>query len=63
MSAARFEDHVRLQPKNRHSCPAIHPGRKHRMTRKVAIITGSGSGIGAASAVQLAQRGWNIVVN
>lgn len=33
------------------------------MTRKVAIITGSGSGIGAASAVQLARRGWNIVIN
>jgi 3-oxoacyl-[acyl-carrier protein] reductase len=33
------------------------------MTRKVAIITGSGSGIGAASAVLLAQRGWNIVIN
>lgn len=33
------------------------------MTRKVAIITGSGSGIGAASAVLLAHRGWNLVIN
>jgi 3-oxoacyl-[acyl-carrier protein] reductase len=33
------------------------------MTRRVAIITGSGSGIGAASAVQLASKGWNVVVN
>jgi 3-oxoacyl-[acyl-carrier protein] reductase len=33
------------------------------MTRKVAIVTGSGSGIGAASAVLLARRGWNVVVN
>lgn len=33
------------------------------MPRKVAIITGSGSGIGAASAVLLARRGWNLVIN
>jgi 3-oxoacyl-[acyl-carrier protein] reductase len=33
------------------------------MTRKVAIITGSGSGIGAASAVALAKNGWNLVIN
>ena len=33
------------------------------MARKVAIISGSGSGIGAASAVLLARHGWNIVVN
>lgn len=33
------------------------------MSRRVAIITGSGSGIGAASAVLLARRGWNIVIN
>jgi len=31
--------------------------------RNVAIITGSASGIGAATAVLLAQRGWNVVVN
>jgi 3-oxoacyl-[acyl-carrier protein] reductase len=33
------------------------------MAANVAIITGSGSGIGAACAVQLARRGWNIVIN
>ncbi len=33
------------------------------MAKNVAFITGSGSGIGAASAVLLAQRGWNIVIN
>jgi 3-oxoacyl-[acyl-carrier protein] reductase len=33
------------------------------MTRKVAFITGSGSGIGAACAVLLARRGWNVVIN
>lgn len=33
------------------------------MAGNVAIITGSGSGIGAASAVLLAQHGWNIVIN
>ena len=30
---------------------------------KVAIVTGSATGVGAASAVQLAALGWNIVVN
>ena len=30
---------------------------------RVAIITGSASGIGAATAVELARRGWNVVVN
>lgn len=30
---------------------------------KVAIITGSASGIGAASAVELSKRGWNVVIN
>lgn len=33
------------------------------MARNVAIITGSGSGIGAASALLLARHGWDIVVN
>jgi 3-oxoacyl-[acyl-carrier protein] reductase len=31
--------------------------------RKVAIVTGSATGVGAAAALQLAERGWDIVVN
>lgn len=31
--------------------------------RKVAIVTGSGTGVGAATALMLAQRGYDIVVN
>jgi 3-oxoacyl-[acyl-carrier protein] reductase len=30
---------------------------------KVAIVTGSASGIGAATAVELSKRGWSVVVN
>ena len=30
---------------------------------KVAIVTGSSSGIGAATAIELSRRGWSIVVN
>ncbi len=33
------------------------------MERKVALVTGSATGIGAAPALQLAQRGWNVVIN
>ena len=33
------------------------------MTKKTAIVTGSASGIGAATAVDLARRGWNVVIN
>lgn len=33
------------------------------MSDKVAIVTGSSSGIGAATAVALSQRGWRVVVN
>lgn len=32
-------------------------------SRKVAIITGSGTGVGAATALSLARRGWDIVIN
>lgn len=31
--------------------------------RPVAIVTGSATGVGAATALMLAQRGWNVVVN
>lgn len=31
--------------------------------RKVAIITGSATGLGAAAAKQLAAKGWNVVIN
>ena len=31
--------------------------------RKVALITGSGTGVGAATALLLAQRGYNVLVN
>ncbi|WP_427913185.1 SDR family NAD(P)-dependent oxidoreductase [Ramlibacter sp. MMS24-I3-19] len=31
--------------------------------RKTALVTGSGTGVGAATALQLAQRGWNVVIN
>ena len=31
--------------------------------RKVALITGSGTGVGAATTLQLAQRGYNVLVN
>jgi len=30
---------------------------------KVAIVTGSGSGIGAATAIELSKRGWSVVIN
>ena len=33
------------------------------MNRPVAIVTGSASGVGAATALKLAQRGWNVVIN
>jgi len=32
-------------------------------SRPVAIVTGSATGVGAATALMLAQRGWDIVVN
>ena len=33
------------------------------MNKRVCVITGSSSGIGAASAVLFSQRGWNVCVN
>lgn len=32
-------------------------------TRKVAIVTGSGTGVGAAAALMLAERGYDLVIN
>ncbi len=31
--------------------------------RKVALVTGSGTGVGAATALLLAQRGWDVLIN
>ena len=31
--------------------------------RKVALITGSGTGVGAAAALQLARQGFNVLIN
>lgn len=31
--------------------------------KKTAIVTGSASGIGAATAIDLSKRGWNVVIN
>jgi 3-oxoacyl-[acyl-carrier protein] reductase len=32
-------------------------------SKKTAVITGSASGIGASTAIDLARRGWNVVIN
>jgi NAD(P)-dependent dehydrogenase (short-subunit alcohol dehydrogenase family) len=37
--------------------------RGFNVTKKVCVITGSSSGIGAASAILFARRGWNVCVN
>ena len=31
--------------------------------RRVAIVTGSATGVGAATALKLAQRGWDVLIN
>ena len=31
--------------------------------KKVAIVTGSATGLGAAAALLLAEKGWNVVIN
>lgn len=33
------------------------------MEKKIAIVTGSSSGIGAATALELSSRGWSVVIN
>ena len=35
----------------------------NKSARKVAIVTGSATGVGAAAALMLAQRGCNVVIN
>jgi 3-oxoacyl-[acyl-carrier protein] reductase len=37
--------------------------REENMANKVAIVTGSATGLGAACAVDLAGRGWNVAIN
>src|SRR5471030_2928435 len=39
-----------------------HVSRIH-MNKRVCVITGSSSGIGAASAILFSQRGWDVCVN
>ena len=34
-----------------------------KLTDRIAIVTGSGRGLGAATAIQLAQRGAHVVIN
>jgi 3-oxoacyl-[acyl-carrier protein] reductase len=48
--------------RHRAARPPVAIGSEIRMT-KVAIVTGSSSGIGAASAIELSRRGWSVVVN
>jgi 3-oxoacyl-[acyl-carrier protein] reductase len=36
---------------------------EHANDRKVAIVTGSATGVGAATALQLAHRGYNVLIN
>ena len=43
--------------------PLVYPGVTMSSTRKVAIITGSATGVGAAAALMLAERGCNVVIN
>src|ERR1700690_1549356 len=49
----------------RHDGRTASPGQFPRIhvTKKVCVITGSSSGIGAASAILFARRGWNVCVN
>ena len=36
---------------------------KNEKKQRVAIVTGSASGIGAATAVELSKRGWSVLIN
>src|SRR5437764_15198557 len=48
-----------MNPPLRHREPV---GRRN-MANKVAIVTGSATGLGAACAADLAGRGWNVAIN
>ena len=41
----------------------VSPIRKMRIKRKIAIITGSNRGIGAATAIRLTINGYDVCVN
>jgi enoyl-[acyl-carrier protein] reductase III len=38
-------------------------GERHYMTQKVALVTGSSRGIGKATAIRLAESGYDIIIN
>jgi len=40
-----------------------HKTRKEEIVNKVALVTGSGRGIGRAIAIELAKKGFSVVVN
>jgi 3-oxoacyl-[acyl-carrier protein] reductase len=44
-------------------CQNPGPTRGKNVNKKVCVVTGSSSGIGAASVVLFSQRGWNVCVN
>src|ERR1700677_774747 len=51
----------RRQPRSRMAVGSLG-GRKYPMTDRVAIITGAGSGIGRAAALNLLADGWSVVL-
>src|SRR5690242_20144984 len=59
--AQPFPPHGTAAAPSRRGRLARNPGG-HRMS-KVAIVTGSASGIGAATALELSKRGWSVVIN
>ena len=45
------------------SSVTANSGKPDTTARKVAVITGSGTGVGAATALLLARQGYNLVIN